>query len=1289
MTARLNLATTLRKKLGKPLENTTTINLIESLSTKTFRYHTFRTSFTKVAFEHQVMGLLFNSTTEIIICIILQRTSTDNTKSKVAESEIIGVNHLGFTKSLFQHYCQYLGLNHNHISTESAFNFYVNEKISSLLGTPVNTESARKTFYKELIQNTNLPTNHNFASIITEINKEIEHYTQQRYPITYVSKGKEKLQTPAKKNRVEFPSNPPYHYTPGSAINISSTDTFSSTATSAFRQFSFQSRQRKTELLEPYGEYFEGFNLISNPWEAAESEKKEEESEYQEFTYQHPITENPEQNLPPVIVINQLPINPIAKPIQQSLQLPPQQPRPQQLLQQPPQPPNLDPMVYAPIAKLDNFMGEENNAQVWLNDIEKAIAVNRWNDARAILINKPQDFNAFKAEFLRYFSNNNSINHLVNAFTTIKQGETKAVTTYLRCFHRNLCQIQTIDTNYFTALQIFNQFIYGLCSSILQHVHLDFESAESEANHAQAINLVMNGSSELDSKLEKFSKSINKRLEGYLADNHAIYQPPQQHNNQGNSNCVQNQPCSSPSTNRQWQQEMHICHYCGKQRHIQIDCHQRLNNQQSENQYRNSDRRFQTPNQYPNQNPPAYLLVTQSLVYQSPVYQPPIYQPQPQVIYQPQPQIIYQPQQIQTPPQSLPPNRTQRPRMTQQSWRSAIVVHQPIPNSSQQLSGLRQWNSGTSQLQNPNSQNYLSLLITPEDASTSNLAFTQKQPLTSNIPPTTITKDKSLATIFPFEFEKTATMPLFSGAILEAKPITTMYTDAKVEGQFIKLILDSGSAGSIITRQLMDQLGCRVNQAASARIITADGVTKTPIGEIDDFPFEVNGIMTSIKVLVMEATQYQALGQHIRVPAIYGHFKTPPREKLLIELEEEKEKPTWEAYQVSWMDEKHNELLPILFWDDSNKRKGKQKEELTWETDDLTWTDNDEKTTQTITAYNNTYTIPQQSTYCRPKLICIDCDKKLSSMGACCSDNKEYHTTTKFYCRLCLFECFGRPKRQRKWNNQPCLACGETLLDEGIDWVRKETPIEAVWKKAMQQLDSCPHDDDKIWQMTLAKIEGATPEEIKMIKDNLSELLELDWDTEPIINLLDPEQFHEHYQKLALTRKKQEQQLEQLNARLCQHCLIPCDFQYCEECDLIYNPPSHMIYTIPEEEEPISSCVLESELPVNQDSNSDNNDDNNGSSSIQNGNDNDSDSNSDTNSELNYEQYIALPDLSKEQELKWYSDNGKGIMPERVHNTDAGFDLRYPGKNVIKLEPHSHTCIDLKIALEIPATTMV
>ncbi|KAG9293649.1 hypothetical protein G9A89_018986 [Geosiphon pyriformis] len=213
------------------------------------------------------------------------------------------------------------------------------------------------------------------------------------------------------------------------------------------------------------------------------------------------------------------------------------------------------------------------------------------------------------------------------------------------------------------------------------------------------------------------------------------------------------------------------------------------------------------------------------------------------------------------------------------------------------------------------------------------------------------------------------------------------------------------------------------------------------------------------------------------------------------------------------------------------------------------------------------------------------------------------------------------------------VSCQYTILIS--NWIEKRTPIEAAWRRAIQQLNSCPHDDNELWQMATAKIEGASSEEIRTIKNNPPEPIGLDWDAEPVINFLEPEEFHEHYQNLALTRKKQEQWLAQLNTRLCCHCLILSNFEYCDNCDLIYNPPPCMIYTIPEEEESISSCTSELELLLNPDSNSDNNDDeNNGSSSIQNSNDNDNNINSDSNSDSSYEQYIVLPDLTKEQELK-------------------------------------------------------
>ncbi|KAG9296213.1 hypothetical protein G9A89_014805 [Geosiphon pyriformis] len=430
----------------------------------------------------------------------------------MAESESIAANHLEFVKSLFQHY------------SESAFNFYVNKKIAYLLGTPVNTKSAKKTFYHELIQNTSLPTNYNFASIITEIIKKLNITHNKDIQLLMPIKAKENY----KHQQIESPTNPSYHYTLGSTINI--------TAIGAFT--SHDHTMHISKDLSYNLQHHQDFDLCYHNQILEPQNNRNSDI-------------NNQQHLPPVIVIN--PALPIDKQQQQLLQ-PPQQPQQQQQLQQP----NIDPMAYAPIVKLEKFTGKENNAQVWLSDVEKVIIANGWNNARAMqaifyflqdtanswyqsLANKPEDFAVFKFAFLQYFSNNNSINRLANTFTTIKQGENEAVTTYLRCFHRNLHQIQVIQADYFTAPQILNQFIKGLCSSILQCIcpmhpvdlqatvtnAQDFEAAELKANHAQAINLVMNRLSELNSKLKQFSNSINQKLEEYLADNHAIYQPPQ------------------------------------------------------------------------------------------------------------------------------------------------------------------------------------------------------------------------------------------------------------------------------------------------------------------------------------------------------------------------------------------------------------------------------------------------------------------------------------------------------------------------------------------------------------------------------------------------------------------------------------------------------------------------------------------------------------------------------------------------------------------------------------------
>ncbi|KAG9286123.1 hypothetical protein G9A89_010137 [Geosiphon pyriformis] len=323
-------------------------------------------------------------------------------------------------------------------------------------------------------------------------------------------------------------------------------------------------------------------------------------------------------------------------------------------------------MAYAPIAKLEKFTGEKDDAQAWINDIAKAITTNNWNDAR--------------------------------------------------------------------TMQILNQFIKGLHNSILQRVCLmhpvnlptaitharDFEATELEANHTQAVNLVMNGSSDLDSKLKQFSDNINQKLEGYLADNHTM------------------------------------------------------------------------------------KLLSKS---QSPVSD------------------------SESPIQS-------------KAISKCLPAYDAVTN------------------------------LSANNISTTNLSAAATNNLLT-----------------------TATSYLLATASSNLSTPTSSNTTPKLSYDNIRKPEIQNHPKLEISN------GHQVDQAVSTRIITANGATKTPIGKIDDFPIKVNGIITPIKVLVMEATQYQA-------------------------LEKQEREPTSGTTIDAWTDDKdHHELTPILSWDDNPK--GKQREELT------------------------------------------------------------------------------------------------------------------------------------------------------------------------------------------------------------------------------------------------------------------------------------------------------------------------------------------------------------------------
>ncbi|KAG9291020.1 hypothetical protein G9A89_012892 [Geosiphon pyriformis] len=58
-------------------------------------------------------------------------------------------------------------------------------------------------------------------------------------------------------------------------------------------------------------------------------------------------------------------------------------------------------------------------------------------------------------------------------------------------------------------------------------------------------------------------------------------------------------------------------------------------------------------------------------------------------------------------------------------------------------------------------------------------------------------------------------------------------------------------------------------------------------------------------------------------------------------------------------------------------------------------------------------------------------------------------------------------------------------------------------------------------------------------------------------------------------------------------------------------------------------------------------------------------------------------------QLKYFNNNRQGIKPEKAHEIDAGYDLRYSDKDTLIFKPKSLTKINLKIALKIPLGAMI
>ncbi|KAG9302883.1 hypothetical protein G9A89_022299 [Geosiphon pyriformis] len=152
-----------------------------------------------------------------------------------------------------------------------------------------------------------------------------------------------------------------------------------------------------------------------------------------------------------------------------------------------------------------------------------------------------------------------------------------------------------------------------------------------------------------------------------------------------------------------------------------------------------------------------------------------------------------------------------------------------------------------------------------------------------------------ISDIFSFKFEANESPFLLSNAVAnEQKAITAMYIEA----------------------ELMQQLKRNVDRPAQTVIVTTNGMKKTPVGEIDNFPFTLDGITIPVKVLIMDAPQYKALVGNDWLQKANAKldctFNKHSEKALAFEFEPEEEKPIIETFMAlestsNWADETEQE----------------------------------------------------------------------------------------------------------------------------------------------------------------------------------------------------------------------------------------------------------------------------------------------------------------------------------------------------------------------------------------------
>ncbi|KAG9293638.1 hypothetical protein G9A89_018975 [Geosiphon pyriformis] len=191
--------------------------------------------------------------------------------------------------------------------------------------------------------------------------------------------------------------------------------------------------------------------------------------------------------------------------------------------------------------------------------------------------------------------------------------------------------------------------------------------------------------------------------------------------------------------------------------------------------------------------------------------------------------------------------------------------------------------------------------------------------------------------------------------------------------------------------------------------------------------------------------------------------------------------------------------------------------------------------------------------------------------------------------------------------------------------VKRGTPFNTAYNSVLNKLYYYSHNAKMIFNLAMALINGATKENVCQMKkaeyiEYIMELAGFDYKDKV-------EVYHQIASHIYPIQEAQIQQLEQMNIRLCEECIMPCDEQWCPECYALSIPlPSKNDEKEIEFGEPEATKEIETTL-------------------------------------------IYLIKNQPALQLKYFNNNRQGIKPKKAHEIDAGYDLRYSDKNTLVLKP--------------------